>query len=100
MGTVWRARHVALKRDDALKVPPDAVASEPDRLARFERECQVLASMNQPPGVGATTYDVSPDGRRFLMIKSASAGIANVAPFRFVIVENWVEELKRLVATN
>ena len=48
MGKVWRAHHSALKRDDALKVLPDDVASEPDRLARFQREAQVLASLNHP----------------------------------------------------
>jgi Tol biopolymer transport system component len=48
MGKVWRAHHTALKRDDALKVLPDAVASDPERLARFQREAQVLASLNHP----------------------------------------------------
>jgi serine/threonine-protein kinase len=48
MGKVWRARHTALNRDDALKVVPDAFASDPDRLARFQREAQVLASLNHP----------------------------------------------------
>jgi len=48
MGQVWRAHHTALKRDDALKVLPDAFASDPDRLARFQREAQVLASLNHP----------------------------------------------------
>ena len=48
MGKVWRARHTGLKRDDALKVLPDAFASDPDRLARFQREAQVLASLNHP----------------------------------------------------
>ena len=48
MGKVWRAHHTALKRDDALKVLPDAFASNPDRLARFQREAQVLASLNHP----------------------------------------------------
>ena len=38
----------ALKRDDALKVLPDAFGSDPDRLARFQREAQVLASLNHP----------------------------------------------------
>jgi eukaryotic-like serine/threonine-protein kinase len=46
MGQVWRAHHTVLGRDDALKVLPDALASEPDRLARFQREAQVLASLN------------------------------------------------------
>ena len=48
MGKVWRARHLALERDDALKMLPDALVADPDRLARFEREAQVLASLNHP----------------------------------------------------
>ena len=48
MGRVWRAHHTALKRDDALKVLPDAFAADPERLARFRREAQVLASLNHP----------------------------------------------------
>jgi serine/threonine protein kinase len=48
MGKVWRARHTGLKRDDALKVLPDAFALDPDRLARFQREAQVLASLSHP----------------------------------------------------
>jgi Tol biopolymer transport system component len=48
MGKVWRAHHTALNRDDALKVLPDAFVSDPDRLARFRREAQVLASLNHP----------------------------------------------------
>jgi len=48
MGTVWRARHLALKRDDALKVLPDAWAADPARLARFRQEAELLASLNHP----------------------------------------------------
>jgi flavin reductase (DIM6/NTAB) family NADH-FMN oxidoreductase RutF len=48
MGRVWRAHHTALKRDDALKVLPDAFAADPERLARLQREAQVLASLNHP----------------------------------------------------
>src|SRR4029434_2767595 len=48
MSRVWRAHHTALKRDDALKVLPDAFAADPERLARFQREAQVLASLNHP----------------------------------------------------
>jgi Tol biopolymer transport system component len=46
MGEVWRARDTRLGRDVALKILPDAFARDPDRLARFEREAQVLASLN------------------------------------------------------
>ena len=48
MGEVWRARDTKLDRDVALKVLPDAFPSDPDRLARFEREAKVLASLNHP----------------------------------------------------
>jgi serine/threonine protein kinase len=48
MGEVYRAHDHALKRDVAIKVLPEALASESDRLARFEREAQVLASLNHP----------------------------------------------------
>jgi Tol biopolymer transport system component len=48
MGEVYRARDTKLNRDVALKVLPEAFASDPDRLARFKREAQVLASLNHP----------------------------------------------------
>src|SRR5688572_6826978 len=48
MGEVYRARDEKLERDVALKVLPDGFALDPDRLARFRREAQVLASLNHP----------------------------------------------------
>ncbi len=48
MGEVWQARDTQLDRDVALKVLPEAFTSDPDRLARFEREAKVLASLNHP----------------------------------------------------
>jgi serine/threonine protein kinase len=48
MGEVYRARDTRLARDVAIKVLPDAFSTDPDRLARFEREAQVLASLNHP----------------------------------------------------
>src|ERR1700686_950551 len=48
MGQVYRARDTKLNRDVALKVLPDSFASDPDRLARFTREAQTLASLNHP----------------------------------------------------
>ena len=46
MGVVYRARDTKLQRDVALKVLPDNFANDPDRLARFQREAQLLASLN------------------------------------------------------
>ena len=48
MGEVYRARDAKLNRDVALKVLPEVFARDPDRLARFRREAQVLASLNHP----------------------------------------------------
>ena len=48
MGEVYRARDARLGRDVALKILPAAFAQERDRLARFKREAQVLASLNHP----------------------------------------------------
>jgi eukaryotic-like serine/threonine-protein kinase len=48
MGEVYRARDAKLNRDVAIKVLPEAVAEDADRLARFQREAQVLASLNHP----------------------------------------------------
>ena len=48
MGEVYRARDTKLNRDVAIKVLLPSVADDPDRLARFSREAQVLASLNHP----------------------------------------------------
>src|ERR1700729_1552839 len=48
MGEVYRAKDTKLKREVALKVLPDSFASDPERMARFQREAEVLASLNHP----------------------------------------------------
>ena len=48
MGTVYRATDTKLNREVAIKVLPDSFAQDADRLARFTREAQVLASLNHP----------------------------------------------------
>jgi serine/threonine protein kinase len=48
MGEVYRAHDTKLKRDVALKVLPEAFANDPARMARFQREAEVLASLNHP----------------------------------------------------
>src|SRR5688572_19411963 len=48
MGEVYRARDTRLNRDVALKILPSALALDPERLARFDREAQILASIGHP----------------------------------------------------
>ena len=48
MGVVFRALDTKLQRDVALKLLPDHFADDPDRLVRFQREAQILASLNHP----------------------------------------------------
>src|SRR3712207_6152176 len=48
MGEVYRARDTRLKRDVAIKVLPNAFAQDSERLARFQREAEVLATLNHP----------------------------------------------------
>ena len=48
MGVVWKATDTSLNRDVAIKILPDVVSDSPERLARFEREARLLASLSHP----------------------------------------------------
>ena len=48
MGEVYRARDTRLERDVAIKILLESLSRDPDRLARFEREAKLLASLNHP----------------------------------------------------
>jgi serine/threonine protein kinase/tetratricopeptide (TPR) repeat protein len=68
MGVVWKALDTSLDREVALKLLPDALAKDPDRLAMFEHEARTLAALSHPNIV--TIYAVEQcDGRRFLSME-------------------------------
>src|SRR2546423_1311546 len=68
MGEVYRARDAKLKRDVAIKILPDEFSRDPDRLGRFQREAEVLASLNHTNI--AAIYDLQEmKGSRFLVLE-------------------------------
>src|SRR5437764_8897096 len=68
MGEVYRARDAKLKRDVAIKILPDEFSRDHDRVNRFQREAEVLASLNHPNI--AAIYDVQQtDATRFLVLE-------------------------------
>ncbi len=68
MGEVWRAEDTKLGRDVALKMLPDLFAQDPERLARFEREARVLASLSHPNVAGIHGLE-EVEGKRFLVME-------------------------------
>ena len=68
MGQVWQATDTQLGREVALKILPDAFAADPDRLARFTREAQILASLNHP-NIAAIYGIEEADGTRALVLE-------------------------------
>ncbi len=67
MGEVYRARDTKLGRDVALKVLPDLFADDPERLARFQREAKVLASLNHPNIASIYGLEESVDTRALVL---------------------------------
>ncbi|PWT83157.1 MAG: hypothetical protein C5B57_07435 [Blastocatellia bacterium] len=64
MGEVYRARDTKLNREVAIKVLPDLFAADPERLARFEREAQVLAALNHPHIAQIYGFEDSPSSAK------------------------------------
>src|SRR5436309_1572088 len=71
MGEVYRARDTRLSRDVAVKVLPQEFADDPERLARFRREAQTLASLNHP-NIGAIYGLEEVDGAPYLVLELLS----------------------------
>src|SRR5262249_19537866 len=67
MGEVWKARDTRLHREVAIKVLPNALSRDPDRLARFEREAKALASLHHPRIATIYGLEESVDGMALVM---------------------------------
>jgi Tol biopolymer transport system component len=68
MGAVWRAFDTKLEREVALKILPEALSREPERLGRFEREAKIVASLDHPNIVTLHSVEES-EGRHFLTME-------------------------------
>ncbi len=67
MGEVYLAHDSRLNREVALKILPEALAADPERLARFRREAQVLASLNHPNIAAIYGVEDSQNGQALVM---------------------------------
>jgi Tol biopolymer transport system component len=68
MGEVYRARDLKLKREVAIKILPDEFSRDTDRVSRFQREAEVLASLNHP-NIGAIHDLQETNGTRYLVLE-------------------------------
>jgi serine/threonine-protein kinase len=89
MGEVYRARDTKLNRDVALKILPTAFTSDADRLARFRREAQVLASLNHPNIAAIYGFEDS------LSIASGQAGATHALVMELVDGEDLSAHISR-----
>ena len=98
MGEVYRARDTRLDRDVALKVLPQEFTSDPDRLARFQREAKMLAALNHPNIAGIHGFEESNgiealvlefvDGRTLAdLVAAGPVAFADAAPIARQICE-------------
>ena len=73
MGEVYRAKDTKLKRDVAIKILPDEFSRDPDRVARFQREAEVLAALNHPNIAAIYDLQAKRTARAFSFLNSSKA---------------------------
>ena len=96
MGVVWKALDSNLGRHVALKVLPDAVAAEPERLALFEREARALAALNHPNIVTLHSVEEA-EGVRFITMELVSGKtLAELIPREGLAPSRLIEYAKPL----
>ena len=88
MGEVYRAEDTNLSREVAIKVLPEQFTKDPQRLARFEREAKLLASLNHP-NIAAIYGLEEADGVLFLSLEEVIPGISDfLKPFAQITVDS------------
>ena len=73
MGEVYRARDTKLEREVAIKILPELLAADPERIARFEREAKTLAALNHPHIAAIYGLEESQGAVRLFSRRSLSA---------------------------
>jgi eukaryotic-like serine/threonine-protein kinase len=96
MGEVYRARDTKLDREVAIKVLPAAVAQDPERLARFEREAKVLAALNHPNI--ATIYGVEESGGVRALVMELVPGESLKGPLPLETALNYAKQIADALA--
>jgi eukaryotic-like serine/threonine-protein kinase len=83
MGEVYRARDTRLGRDVAIKVLPQAFARDAERMARFQREAKVLASLNHPNVASIYGFEDSSGATHAAIGCRVSGAVGSCTPGRF-----------------
>jgi serine/threonine protein kinase len=98
MGEVYRARDTKLKRDVAIKILPDEFARDADRVARFQREAEVLASLSHQNIAGI--YDLQHSGDTQFLVMELVEGETLADRIKRGPYERRVEELHYQLTTD
>ena len=96
MGVVWAAEDTTLDRRVAIKILPEQVANDGDRLARFDREAKVLASLSHPNIASIYGFHQT-DGLHYLAMELVERMIkAGIKVICFDLTNQYAEELEVL----